>query len=670
MKKFIKYGVVPVVVGTFLLLATVMLLPVLVNVQKFLPQIETQVTQATGRPFSVGADFGVTFFPRLSVTFSDMRLGNPEGIVADDFIQIGSFEAQAKLLPLLTGRFEFSRFVVSDLNIHLQREPDGNNNWSVFSNKKEAGSRGFVSSRMSRLFSRDLFFELIAITDGSLGWNDKLHGSEHRIDDLMLLANNVSPAGSATVDIKATVDGHEMSGAGSIGPFSSTPASAAVDLRLQLDEQFQTIVVGTCSAPVTGALCDLDVNIPSFPLADLCSELAAQKDDNQNAGSVEGQSIELSGHFLGDHKKYSINKGSGTIDGHSFTYELQHDATQQQINKVELTFNSVDLDRYFGGEKSHGDADDAAACGVLETFNKTLVTGKIRGKKVVLADVHFGDVSMDVSGGKGKLNMSNGEFSLNGGKGSFTAIAELSELPVSLESRIRMDRVQGESFFNEWMGFPLVRGLMKADLTLKRSGLPGSELGKAFVGHGTIEFDEGSIAGIELLGADNVIDEKKTEFTRLSADLVMEGGVVSMQPLVLVGTEGTAEMSAEVEVQDKTFKVVSDRDAVQNEVLSLSGSYGADGLAVAGFTDVYEAKAEMTEDVQPQMVEKMVEPGDDELEDITGTPHIDPAIAAQNANLKAEQISRDNNKKTHTAKEGRVRIHPLQELDSSAAFFE
>lgn len=668
MKKFLKYGVVPVVVGIFLLFATVMLLPVLVNVQKFLPQIEKQVMQATGRPFSVGSDFGLTFFPWMSVTFSDMRLGNPEGVAADDFIQVDSFEARVKLLPLLAGRFEFSRFVVSGLNINLQREQNGRNNWHILPEKQPADAGDKVLSRVSGLFSGEFFIKLFAITGGSLTWSDRQQGSNYQIDDLMILANNVSSTGSARVDFKARTGTREVSGAGNVGPFSSNPASVFMDMRLQLGEQIQAIVNGTCSSSVKGTLCDLDVKLPSFYLVELCRESGDEK-DNRQPGFLGGKSIEVDGHFLGNHKKYSVNKGSGTIDGQSFTYELRHDASQQQINKLELNFNSVNLDRYFADENSQGDAKDIVACTVWESLKKTPFTGKIKGRELILADIHFGAVSMDVSGREGTLSMSNGEFSLNEGKGRFAATAGLGDLPVSLESRIEMERVQAEPLSKQLIGFPFLSGLVKADVILKRSALPGSDIGKGFAAHGRIELDGGSIAGIDLLSTDGARDEKKTEFTKLSADFVMEDGVVRLQPLIFVGAEGISEMSAVVQVENKSFRILSDRDGAGGEVLSLSGSYGPDGLAVVGFTDVHEAKVGKKGGAQAPVAEKMSKPGDEDVENITGTPLIDPAIVAHRSGVKATKIPREKGKKSYTVGEGRVKIHPLQELES-ATFLE
>ena len=664
MKKILKYGVVPVVVGAFLLCFTFMLLPVLINVQKFLPQIEKQVTRTTGRSFSVGSDFGLTFFPWLSVTFSDMRLGNPEGIIADDFIQIDSFEARVKLLPLLVNKVEVSRFVMSGLNVNLQREPNGRNNWEILSANERADSSHNVASKVSGLFSKDFFIELFAITGGTLTWNDRQHESDVQIDDLMVLLNDVSSTGSAKIEIKAMADGHQVRGIGSIGPVSSNLSSLFMDLRLEVNDRIQTIVKGECSYPLNKTECDLAFNIPTFSLNDLYLS-SVQDQDGIKSDLVGWQSVELSGHFLGTSQKFAIHSGSGSIDDAGFTYRLIHDSAQHTKNEVELNFNRIDLDHYFAQEDSENKVEKTDVnCPGLEILKSAPYTIKMKADEVVLAEIKFANVDMDIVADKGIMNVTKGGFDLHGGKGQFESTIGLNDQPISLESTIDFKNVEMEQFSKELIGVPFLSGPMKGRVTIKRSGLSGSRLGKAFVGEGAIHIDGGVISGIDLLSTKTPLEEKKTEFTKLSANIFMGAGVVRLQPLTLLGGEGITEMTAIVQLDDKSFSVFPDAEKAQNESLSLSGGYGPDGLAVFGFTDVYETKIHEIRDAQTLVDEKMPKPVEEDVNNMVGTPLIDPAIVAQRFGLKPEMITPDNVKKAYNVGKGRVRIHALQELES------
>jgi len=662
MKNILKYGVVPIIVGAFLLSITVMLLPVLINVQKFLPQIEKQVTETTGRPFSVGSDFGLTFFPWLSVTFSDMRLGNPEGFIAGDFIQIASFEARVKLLPLLANKIEVSRFVVSGLNVNLQREQNGKNNWEKFSQSDNGESD--LSSTLTTLFSKDFFVELFAITGGSLSLNDRQHDTDHQINDLMLVLNDLSSEKITKVDFKAKADGHQLRAAGSIGPISSNLNSLYMDLRLQVNDRIQGIVKGECSYPFSETQCDLQMNIPAFSLSGLYGRAVQDQSDNSSAALFD-QSIELDGHFLGSFQKFRIDTGSGLIGDAPFTYSFIHDPAKEVINDIDLSFNHIDFDDYFSGEKAESSPEKPEVnCPVLEALQSAPYVIRMSASKARLAGIGFNNVNMELTAEKGEMNIDNGVFDLHGGKGQFDGTIGLYDKPVSVDSRIELQQVEMESFSKELIGIPFLSGPMKGEITIKSTGLGGSELGKGFVGNGNIQIDGGAIAGIALLVNKTSSGDKKTEFATLFADITIGAGVVRLQPLNIVGSEGITEMSAVVQFGDKSFSVTGGAEKSQEEALSLSGRYGPGGLEVLGFTDVHETKIHELRDAQTLVDAKMPIPVAEDVNNMVGTPLIDPAIVAQRFGLKPEMITADKVKKAYYVGKGKVRINAMQILDT------
>ena len=91
MKKFLKWAAI--IVGCFVvvIIAALILIPMFVDVAKYKPMLESKVTEATGRPFSVGDDLNLSLFPWAGVSFSDLMLGNPEGFEEDPFVKINSF---------------------------------------------------------------------------------------------------------------------------------------------------------------------------------------------------------------------------------------------------------------------------------------------------------------------------------------------------------------------------------------------------------------------------------------------------------------------------------------------------------------------------------------------------------------------------------------------------
>jgi AsmA protein len=669
MKRFFKYGFIPVVTAAFLFCITLMLLPVLINVQKFLPQIEKQVSQATGRQFQVGSDFGLTFFPWLSVTFSDLRLGNPGDMDADDFVKIDSFEARVKLLPLLVNKVEVSRFVVSGLNFHLLTDENGKNNWELFSEKKADGSNLSRGSLLKWLFSRDVAIELFAITGGSLSWDDRVHQTEHRIDDMMLLLNNVSSVDKATVDFKGTSDGHLIRGAGTIGPVTSQLSSLFMDLRLNLNDRMMAIVTGDCSYPMAKTQCDLNINIPPFSLAEFYSIAGQSSSGNTITDSKGAEFFTFAGHFNGDRQKFTVDSGSGSVGKTSFTYTLNHDSVSEVSNVIEMTFDKLNLDHYLAGKSLVRDPEKTEApCSVLQSLQTVPFNARVTGKVLTMANIPFNDVAMDIHSEQGTWQVMDGSFALYGGRGSFDAIVGVTQQPVSLQCNLELQDISSDLFSKGLIGTSFLTGQMKGNMVLRRSETVGEGLQNAYAANGSIEIDNGTVSGIDLLATSSEENSGKTYFTKLSTDFMTDSGFLRFKPLTLVLPGATKDLQAIVEFAGSSFTVSplseENKDG-ESDILSLSGSYDKEGLVVDGFTGVHETKIIDLRDAQALVDEKMPLPVEADVENISGTPLIDPAIVAQRFGLKPEAIIRDKVKKAFDVGKGRVKIHPLQELDKA-----
>ena len=669
MKRFFKYGVIPVVTAVFLFCITLMLLPVLINVQNFLPQIEKQVSQTTGREFQVGSDFGLTFFPWLSVTFSDLRLGNPGDMDAGDFVKIDSFEARVKLLPLLANKVEVSRFVVSGLNFHLLTDENGKNNWELFPENKANGSNLSRWSFLNWLFSRDVAIELFAVTGGSLSWDNKTHPKEHRIDDMMVLLNNVSSTDKATVDFKGTSDGHLIRGAGKIGPITSQLSSLFMDLRLNLNDRMMAMVTGDCSYPLAKTRCDLNVNIPPFSLAEFYSIADQSSSGNTITNSKGAESLTFAGHFNGNRQSFTIDSGSGSIGNTSFTYTLNHDSVGEVENTIDMSFDRLNLDHYFAGKSQvKGPVESETPCSVLQSLQTLPFDARVKGKVLTMANIPFNDVAMDIHAEKGTWQVMDGSFTLYGGRGVFDASVGVSQQPVSLQCNLELEDISSELISQGLIGTPFLTGQMKGNIALQRSDTVDEGLERAYAGNGLIEIDNGTVTGIDLLATSSEENSGKTYFTKLSTEFISDSGFLRFKPLTLVLPGNRRDLQAIVDFEGSSFTVSPLSDDIKdgdNDVLSLSGSYDREGLVVDGFTGVHETKIIDLRDAQALVDEKMPLPVEEDVENISGTPLIDPAIVAQRFGLKPEAIIRDKVKKAFDVGKGRVKIHSLQELDKA-----
>jgi len=114
----------------FLTAVTIISLPFLIDPNDFKAQIETTVSENTGRSLSVEGDLELSIFPWLGISTGKLSLANAEGFAGLPFAQIVESNIKIKLLPLLFKEIEVSEIVLKGLELNLQKNAQGQTNWA------------------------------------------------------------------------------------------------------------------------------------------------------------------------------------------------------------------------------------------------------------------------------------------------------------------------------------------------------------------------------------------------------------------------------------------------------------------------------------------------------------------------------------------------------------
>lgn len=101
----------------------------LVDANRFKPQIQRAVAEATGRTLSIDGDLELDWFPWLSVRVESATLANPAGFAGPPLLTVQQANIGARLFPLLDGRLELDRVRLDGLDVQLHRLADGRANW-------------------------------------------------------------------------------------------------------------------------------------------------------------------------------------------------------------------------------------------------------------------------------------------------------------------------------------------------------------------------------------------------------------------------------------------------------------------------------------------------------------------------------------------------------------
>ena len=238
MKNFIKWGAIIVGCLVVVIIAALLLIPMFVNVQKYKPMLESKVSEATGRPFSVGNDLHLSLFPWAGISFSDLRLGNPAGFTEKEFVTVKSFEVRLKLLPLLSKDIQIKRFVLNAPHIVLVKNKNGRTNWEMPqqpskqppAQKQEKSPAGGLNIPIKALSVGNL-----AVTNGSLVWIDHTSETRKEISDLNLTLTDVSLERPVKMSLSALMDQKPLSLEGTIGPLGQGLKSPSVPVDLSLN---------------------------------------------------------------------------------------------------------------------------------------------------------------------------------------------------------------------------------------------------------------------------------------------------------------------------------------------------------------------------------------------------------------------------------------------------
>ena len=272
MKSFIKWGAIIIGCLVVVVIAALLLIPMFVDVQKYKPMLESKVSEATGRPFSVGDDLHLSLFPWAGVSFSDLRLGNPAGFSEKEFVTVKSFEVRIKLLPLLSKDIQIKRFVLNAPHIVLVKNKNGRANWeqpkqpaketpSKQGKKAPAEGAGGLNIPIKALTVGNL-----AVNNGSAIWIDHAGGTRQEVSDLNLTLKDVSMERPVKLTFSALMDQKPISMEGTIGPLGQgfSAPNIPVDLSLNALKQLALRLKGSLQNPLTNPAVDMDIEIAEF----------------------------------------------------------------------------------------------------------------------------------------------------------------------------------------------------------------------------------------------------------------------------------------------------------------------------------------------------------------------------------------------------------------------
>ena len=580
MNKAIKW--ISIIVGGLIVLVILVIIitPMVVNVQKYKPEIESKVSEMTGRPFTLGGNIDLSVFPWVGVALSDMHLGNPEGFNQKDFVSVKSFEVRVKLLPLLSKDIQVKRFVVDSPRIFLEKLKDGKTNWEGLGKSSEKGpaktpgetKETKEGASTGGLPIKALAVNEFAITNGLVTYVDETNGTRQELSDFNLRLRDVSMEDPIRLALSANLDKKPISIEGKVGPIGKDPGKGTIplDLVLKAVKELDMSVKGKIADAASNPQFDIALDVSPFSPRKLFTALGQEfpvKTTDPNALNRVALKVNLAG----GPKNITISKGALDLD----ESKLDFSAKAKEFSKPDVAFDlkldKIDLDRYLPPQEEKGSgAGEKKAEGPKQPAKKTdykplrklVLDGAIRVGELKAKDLKINDLNLKVTGKNGVFNLDPLAAKLYDGQMAVKGLFDVRQDIPKSTAKLDASGIQAGAFLKDFMKKDFLEGTLTSKMDISMSGDEPEMIKKTLNGTGDLSFKDGAIVGIDLAGmvrnveatfgmAKKEAEKPKTDFAELNTPFTITNGVVKttdtklLSPLLRVLATGDANLVSE-----------------------------------------------------------------------------------------------------------------------------
>jgi len=554
-----------------LLIAALLLIPLFVDVDKYKPEIEKQVSSAVGRPFAIKGPLKLSLFPWAGVALSDLHLGSPPGYAEKDFLSVKSFDVRLKLLPLLSKDIQVQRFVIDGPKIVLEKNKAGHGNWEGWGAPQEktapqAGPPPASKEPMRGLPLKSLAVGEFAVRNGSVVYVDQSSGARREVTDLNLELKDVSLDRPIRLAFSAVMEAMPVSVEGQIGPVGPEPGKGKipVDISVKAFNEVSVNLKGQVQDAMTGPQFELALAVDPFSPRKVFASLkapfpvATADPDALNRVGVRSK-------IQGSTQQVRLSDGVLDLD----ESKLAFSATAKDFAKPDLSFDlnldKINLDRYLPPppEKGATDAkqDQPAAPGKTDYLPlRTLVLdGKAHVGALTARGVKIQDIDLKTTAHNGLIRIDPLLANLYQGTLAANAALDARQDVPRGNLALQVKSVQAGPLLQDYLKKDFLEGTVNVEAAISTAGDTPDRIKRSLNGKGHAVFSNGAIKGIDLAGmVRNVTsafgstqpsaEKPRTDFSELNAPFTITDGVVNTpgtslaSPLLRVLAAGKANL--------------------------------------------------------------------------------------------------------------------------------
>jgi AsmA protein len=575
MNRTIKWIVSIAGVFVLLVLIAIVIVPLVIDVEKYKPLIETKVTEATGRAFTLGGPLKPSVFPWVGLQLSDLHLGNPPGFEEKDFLSVKSFEVRVKLLPLMLRKIEVKRFVLDAPRIVLEKAKDGSVGWEgLGSQKSQPPSETKTSpapppSGDGGLPIKSLVVGELAITNGQILYLDNSTDTRKEVNDIKLVLSDVSFDKSIGVAFSAIADNKPLSLDGTLGPVGDNPGKSPLplDFLLSVAQRLNIKLNGVIDPSGDTPKFDLALDIAAFSPRRLLEDLQ-QPLPMAPADSAVLNALSLALKATGSAQKVSISQGRMKLDDTQIAFSAQAKEFDKPNITVKMDLDRIDLDRYLPAAKDEKEpSPDPSSPPETQPpdyapLRKLVMEALFQIGELKVKNMRIRNMAMTATAKNGIIAMNPLKLDLYQGNITGTSTLNVQQDKPRTAVDISLAGIQAGPLVKDMLNKEMIEGAMTAAIGLKFKGDQPDQIRQTLNGQGNLTFNDGAIVGIDLAnmvrnvqtafgGGAKPAKKPRTDFAELVLPFTITQGVFKTKdtkltsPLLRIQASGTADLPSE-----------------------------------------------------------------------------------------------------------------------------
>ncbi len=168
------------------------------DLNKYKPQIEKKVYEATGKVLKINGDIGLSLSP-FGVSIKDIVIKNPKGFNGDDMLKLKKVAVSLQLMPLINKQVKVNYIELKDMDLLVEKSKKGILNLSVKKSKNTTKQNSKKSSKNESAKLPMVNVGKIILSNFNITYNDLQTKTKATINALNLTVNDIALNGNKDI---------------------------------------------------------------------------------------------------------------------------------------------------------------------------------------------------------------------------------------------------------------------------------------------------------------------------------------------------------------------------------------------------------------------------------------------------------------------------------------